>query len=35
MSRENEEMLNVMWCIAAVGSDVETSILRDSDFAGA
>ena len=25
-----EEMLNIVWCLAAVGADVETNILTDS-----
>ena len=27
MSWESEEMLDIMWRLAAVGSDIETSVL--------
>ena len=35
MCRENEEMLNIMWYFAAVGADVEASIILDSALVGA
>ena len=28
-------MLNIVWCLAAVGADVEASILTDSALVGA
>ena len=35
MSWANENMLNIVWCLAAVGADVEDSILTDSARVGA
>ena len=35
MSWANEEMLNIVWCLAAVGADVEANILTDSALGGA
>ena len=35
MSWAIEEMLNIVWCLAAVGADVEGSILTDSALIGA
>ena len=35
MSWAIEEMLNIVWCIAAVGADVEGNILTDSALVGA
>ena len=29
------EMLNIVWCLAAVGADVEANILNDSALVGA
>ena len=30
-----EEMLNIVWCLAAVGADVVVNILTDSALVGA
>ena len=35
MSWAIEEMLNIVWCLAAVGADVEANILTDSALVGA
>ena len=35
MSWAIEEMLNIVWCLAAVGADVEDNILTDSALVGA
>ena len=35
MSWAVEEMLNIVWCVAAVGVDVEANILTDSALVGA
>ena len=35
MSWTIEEMLNSVWCLAAVGADVEANILTDSVLVGA
>ena len=35
MSWAIEEMLNIVWCLAAVGADVEANILTDSVLVGA
>ena len=29
-----EDMLNIVWCLAAVGADVEANILPDSALVG-
>ena len=34
MSWAIEEMLNIVWCLAAVGADVEANILTDSALVG-
>ena len=34
MSWEIEEMLNIVWCLAAVGADVEGNILTDYALVG-
>ena len=35
MSWAIEEMLNIVWCLPAVGADVEANILTDSALVGA
>ena len=35
MSWAIEELLNIVWCLATVGSDVEANILTDSSLVGA
>ena len=35
MSWAIEEMLNIVWCFAAVGADIEANILTDSALVGA
>ena len=35
MSWAIEEMLNIVWCLAAVDADVEANILTDSALLGA
>ena len=35
MSWAIEEMLNIVWCLAAVGANVEANILTDSPLVGA
>ena len=35
MSWAIEEMLNIVWCLAAVGADVEDNMLTDSALVGA
>ena len=35
MSWAIEEMINIVWCLAAVGADVEANILADSAPVGA
>ena len=35
MSWAIEEMLNIVWCLAAVGADLEANILTDSALVGA
>ena len=35
MSWAIEEMLNIVWCLAALGADVEANILNDSALVGA
>ena len=35
MSWAIEEMLNIVWCLVAVGADAEANILTDSALVGA
>ena len=35
MSWATEEMLNIVWCLAAIGTYVEANILTDSALVGA
>ena len=35
MSWAIEDMLNIMWCLATVGTDLEASNLTDSALVGA
>ena len=35
MSWAIEEILNIVWCLAPVGSEVEANILTDSALVGA
>ena len=35
MSQATEEMLDVVWSLAAVGTDIETSVLLHSALIGA